>query len=1077
MKNNIHITLAFGVIILYHIFTQIALASDIHLPEKHIVTYFSDNNGVEDSFVNDIIQDRKGLLWFATWNGLYRFDGYSFENYKSDTSDREGLTNDRLVSIQEDKYGCIWALSYDSTAYRFNPDIEIFEPMPKAPSAHFQFIQVLHNGATWLLCTDGSALRAYTHPSNLSLAITSYSAEKKTLPSGKIHSIFLDSAKQEWVLTDNGLYLLHDDRLSTVIAGGFQTGKQHAFYTAFEKDNQLLFGGDTGKVYVYSLENKLVTVNQLETKASIISILNNGSRMLYITDKDGFFVVDSIDRSLTHFTLKQLVMRKDKSVESVSIVGDGLLWLTHPESGVTLFNLNTQEFSEFTGKDESGRPLNTDTGFFAFEDRNHVLWVHPKGGGFSYYDPLQKELIPFNITDQPTKWNSNDRCFIAFADRQGNLWLSTLLKRLKRITFTPDNFHFYTPFPQKMDLPENEIRALFLDNKGRIWASSRNQDISIYDTQFNLLHRFKAGKVYAIMQDADGIFWLSTKGEGLIKATEVADYRFKFERYTYNADDIYSISSNNIYFIFQDRRKRIWIATYGGGLNLVEQLPDRTLRFINHRNRLKNYPIQRFYKARHVTDDSNGRIWIATTAGILQFDEHFQEPETITFNQICRKQGDENGLSNNDVHMIKCTTKGEIFAVTYGGGLNKLIQTNRGAYRSITFTQKNGLISDIIYAIQEDGEGNLWLVTEGGLVKFIDEGEHIQFPSKRIASDMHFSEGIGITDGQRIFFGTNNGILYFIPEKITKTDFAPPIFFSSIWINNEEVNPRTLSSLLSKSIDNCQEVILPSGNHSLRLIFSALDMTSTEYLYYAYMLEGFDKSYRQTGHEHEANYANLPPGEYLFRVKSTNSERAWVDNERVLSIKVLPTFSKTIYAKLLFLCLILAIGLILIYTYTIFYRMKQKVKQQVKQQTSYNPDNAISNDDKNNGGEPQLSEKDMIFLSKLNELMEAQMNNPDLNVDYIVSFFNLSRTNFFHKLKSLTGLSPIMYVRNARMKRAADLIRKKDYSVAEIAYMVGFSDPHYFSKTFKAYWGMNATEYAKKFSRNPPLTQSSPPKT
>lgn len=107
------------------------------IPQKYSVTYFSTQNGVEDGLVNDIIQDHKGLLWFATWNGLYRFDGYNFKNYKSNIEDQGGLTNDRLLKITEDKFGCIWTLCYDSTCYRFNPDKEIFEPIIQHPTANF----------------------------------------------------------------------------------------------------------------------------------------------------------------------------------------------------------------------------------------------------------------------------------------------------------------------------------------------------------------------------------------------------------------------------------------------------------------------------------------------------------------------------------------------------------------------------------------------------------------------------------------------------------------------------------------------------------------------------------------------------------------------------------------------------------------------------------------------------------------------------------------------------------------------------------------------------------------------------
>lgn len=92
------------------------------------------------------------------------------------------------------------------------------------------------------------------------------------------------------------------------------------------------------------------------------------------------------------------------------------------------------------------------------------------------------------------------------------------------------------------------------------------------------------------------------------------------------------------------------------------------------------------------------------------------------------------------------------------------------------------------------------------------------------------------------------------------------------------------------------------------------------------------------------------------------------------------------------------------------------------------------------------------------DIMEV---NPELNVDQLVSYFSLSRTNFFHKLKSLTGMAPIMYIKEIRMRKAAELIKENQYTMAEIAYMVGFSDPHYFSKSFKSYWGMTSTEYAK----------------
>ena len=1445
-------------IILLFLFMANLTAIATNIPEKYSVTYFSAKNGVEDGLVNDIIQDNSGLLWFATWNGLYRFDGYVFKNYKSDIEDKKGLTNDRLLRINKDKYGYIWVLCYDSTGYRFNPVKEIFEPIVQGTGNKYQSIEVLPNGIVWLLHKDGSAIRATTDAQSFKLTLKSYSAGRRTLPCGKVQSVYMDAEQHEWILTDNGLYKLHNSILTTIIHGKSKTDVPVSFYSVARQNGDLLFGASRGRVYKYALKGGKLKLMQLKTTARIISILRQQQKTIYVTDSDGLFMSDSGNQPPLHFALNGVKNLKSKVIEWAQITRNGLVWLTHPTPGVTLFDAHTQQFRFIEITNELGLPLNTESKFLTFEDKNGILWVHPKGGGFSYYDARSNKLVPFNTTDKSIKWKSNDRCFAAFSDKQGNLWMSTQLDRLKRISFFPDKFHILTPNTGDIEMPENEIRALYIDSKKRMWTGARDNNVSIYDSQLKLIQKLKWGKVYAITQDREKNFWLSTKGQGLIKATENTPGKFQFKQYTYKAGDPYTLSSNNIYYTFEDSKKRIWIATYGGGLNLMQSMPDGSTRFINFRNRLKKYPIDRFYKVRHITEEKNGCIWISTTAGIICFDGSFVKPEEITFHTICREQSNVNSLSNNDVQMVKCMNNGKIFAITYGGGLNELIRTARYSFLCKSFTQKNGLSSDIIYSMQEDKAGNLWLATGGGLVKFIATREQIQYPSEHIAFNVHFSEGVGATNGNQIFFGTNKGVLYFTPERIHKISFIPRIFFNSVWVNNKEQNSKQQNDIITINHGNISHLTLPPNNHSLRIGFSALDMTNTEYIQYAYMLQGFDKTYRLTDNGREANYTNLPPGKYIFHIKSTNNEGVWVNNERILSIEVQPAFNETTFAHVLYIVLLLAFIIGGVYIYTVFYKMKQQVKNEeyiaeqklsfftnvshelrtpltlitgpleliltneelpdkvkeslntmkrnsdrmqrlvgqildisklqenrmklriqhtdivkfteemthcfdalaterhinltftsepavcyiwvdtdhmekiifnllsnafkytpngkkinvyllesndsvtiritdqgigipkekqkiifkrfenlvqnnihstmstgiglalvkelvamhhgeisvesepgkgssfsirllkgmahypaeteyilsdLQEETetvhtsateeeppgfddtemqlmlivednhelrafirqvfegkfrlleaqngseglskafSYLPDIIITdimmpvmdgmqmltelrNDERTShipavvltakadmnsiltgvqtgaddyivkpfsvnylqvkiesilnerkkmqafyshhnvscipvGNEQDntleevitlLSEKDKEFLDKLSAMMEEQMNNPDLNVDYLVSCFNLSRTNFFHKLKSLTGLSPILYIREARMQKAARLVKEKEYSIAEVAYMVGFNDPHYFSKCFKSFWGVNATDFSKSSS-------------
>ena len=115
---------------------------------------------------------------------------------------------------------------------------------------------------------------------------------------------------------------------------------------------------------------------------------------------------------------------------------------------------------------------------------------------------------------------------------------------------------------------------------------------------------------------------------------------------------------------------------------------------------------------------------------------------------------------------------------------------------------------------------------------------------------------------------------------------------------------------------------------------------------------------------------------------------------------------------------------------------------------------------------PALSPNDQKFMDKVLETIDRNLDNGDLMVEDIASEVNMSRSVFFKKLKTLTGLSPIEFLKEIRMKRAAQLIETEEYNMAQIAYMVGFNDSHYFSKCFKQQYGITPTEYKEKSKSN-----------
>ena len=114
---------------------------------------------------------------------------------------------------------------------------------------------------------------------------------------------------------------------------------------------------------------------------------------------------------------------------------------------------------------------------------------------------------------------------------------------------------------------------------------------------------------------------------------------------------------------------------------------------------------------------------------------------------------------------------------------------------------------------------------------------------------------------------------------------------------------------------------------------------------------------------------------------------------------------------------------------------------------------------------PEMSPNDRKFMDKLVDLMEKNMDNGELVVDDLVQELAVSRSVFFKKLKTLTGLAPIEFIKEMRIKRAVQFIETGEYSMTQISYMVGINDPRYFSKCFKQKMGMTPTEYRDKRKR------------
>ena len=419
----------------------------------------------------------------------------------------------------------------------------------------------------------------------------------------------------------------------------------------------------------------------------------------------------------------------------------------------------------------------------------------------------------------------------------------------------------------------------------------------------------------------DGSIWLGSKFNGLYVLSQKIKNSDKYEiqHYKHTSSDLYSISHNDIYSIYQDSQNHIWIGCFGGGINLVKQTPDKRLKFINSNNELKKYP-QNYSKVRCVSETSNGIIMIGTTKGLVCFSSQFKYPEDILYYTHVRNPQNPSSLSNNNVSNIYTNRKKETFISTLGGGINKIISTHPTPDKLLfkSYSQQAGLTSDWVLSSIEDANGDLWIISENTLSKFDPDTATFDNYDRSLLKHTHFySEAISVIDSKGILWlGTNEGIIRFPIERIHKSNFRPSIVLTNIKILND-------STIFSD--DNLSQIILKPHQRNLTVEFAALDYVNPHNISYAYKLDGLETDWNYVGKKRSASYINLPHGQYNLLIKSTNSDEIWTDNIYTLPINVLPKFKETGWAWLLYILLFIALVSIIVYILLYIFRLRHQV--------------------------------------------------------------------------------------------------------------------------------------------------------
>ncbi|MBK9096987.1 MAG: response regulator [bacterium] len=510
-------------------------------------------------------------------------------------------------------------------------------------------------------------------------------------------------------------------------------------------------------------------------------------------------------------------------------------------------------------------------------------------------------------------------------DRSGVLWAGSDGNGLFKIYSGDNKFNSALFDSDELNSGKLAVNSLLINKPGEIWIGTDNLGIiqttikSLLSKSIILSKNITDHKLYyltdkksitSLLKDRDDNIWVGTYGEGILIINQNSN---SYQAYKKSDKNSSGIKGNFIHSIYEDSKGYIWICTGDAGIFIFDK---NTNTFADLEAESENYSV--FGKEVHcVIEDRFGDIWFGTTLdGLFRLDRK----ENI-IEQFKHLHSNPGSVSANRINSLYKDSKGNLWIGTFGGGLNKF------NYEDETFehyTTENGLSSNSILAMQEDDNGNLWISTDKGLNEF----DPVNLSAKSfdeydgIAGNA-FSPRTVLKDRESgyLFFGGVNGISFFNPSEMIVDKTVPPVVLTDFKVFNNSINAGdNKQDYLQKNISYADEISIGHQDNVISFEFSALHFVNPGKNQFAYMLEGFDNDWIYAGNRRYVTYTNLDPGNYIFKVKASNSDGIW--NEKGIAVKlyVAPPWWQTWWAYLLYAAFFI----------TILYSLRQYEMKRVK---------------------------------------------------------------------------------------------------------------------------------------------------
>lgn len=605
-KNKLIATQILIVFILSLIFSKRVVAAD-----NPYLSFIGKEQGLSNNSVTCIYQDHRGFMWFGTFDGLNRYDGYSFSIFRNRFNDNTSLSGNRIVAINEDNKNNIWVGTKEGISI-YNNTVAGFSSAWYTPWGAKDALKITvpvkdiksDPAGHMFIATDGEGL-LMTETGSFSAIQIPLEYERNSRRQYSVQAVEIDKRQRVWVLLNGkGLYM-YDYATKSLKSVNAQVRTANCIMA--DNNGYLWIGANDG-LRKYDIAGNTYTSQYNDgsgnlTSNKVLSLCMDNDKKLWIaTDGGGVNILDLQTEGFSYLlagTTQNTI--KSSAVYAVFADREGRKWIGTLRGGINVVHNLKYSFETVARNPMSDNSLVNDFVLSFAEDANQNLWIGTDGGGLSFFEKKNKSYTNYIHDPHNPLSLSNNFVTSICCDKNQNVWIATYGGGINLFKKQSGNFEHYNCVRADNGV-DRDVWVLYEDRSGNIWAGTVGGSLYRFNRTSNKFEVYdeRLGNILSMTQDHNGVLWAGNFSD-LIK--------IDVDRKSFNFFKV----SKPVRSIHEDKNGQLWLGTEGSGLLLFNPVGKEFVSYTTDHGLINPSVLT-------ILEDDKANLWVSTFSGISKFD-------------------------------------------------------------------------------------------------------------------------------------------------------------------------------------------------------------------------------------------------------------------------------------------------------------------------------------------------------------------------------------------------------------------------------------------------------------------------